>query len=225
MSKQRLRMRQPNRRILIVDDHALVRRGLAGLIGDEPNLEVCGEADNINDALALVRTEEPDVAIVDISLKNENGLELIKRIKAVNRSIKILVSSMHEETLFAERAIHAGASGYIEKGEQDDFIIEAIRVILDGKIYLSAPMRERIIQGSVGREEPSDRSPFERLSDRELVVFQLVGQGLRTSQIAKNLHLSVHTIETHRENVKRKLKLATGSELVRYATQWSLEQK
>lgn len=211
------------KRILIVDDHPLVRAGLAGLIEPEKDLEICGEAGSTRAALSAVRELDPDLVMVDLSLSDGNGIELIKRLKVHYPALKILVVSMHDESLFAERAINAGALGYVNKHEATEHIVDAIRQVLAGKIYLSANMVERVING-FAKKKDTGTSSVEDLSDRELEVFGLIGEGLSTSRIAERLHLSVKTVETHREKIKRKLQLATGGELVRHAVQWQLEQ-
>lgn len=211
-------------RILIVDDHPLVRRGLAALMENQPDLAVCAEAGDMGEALRQFDLTHPTLAIVDISLAGGNGLELIKRLVVRDSHAKILVVSMHEETLFAERALQAGAMGYINKQEATTRIIEAIRQVLRGKVYLSEPMTERLLKGvAQGVPETSDSS-IASLSDRELEVFGMIGQGIGTSQIAEQLHLSVKTIETHRDRIKKKLNLESGSELNRRAMQWVMEQ-
>lgn len=212
-------------RVLIVDDHPVVREGLAMCISRAPNLEVCGEAADIADALQLVAATNPDVAIVDISLKTGNGIDLIKRIKARHESVKVLVWSMYAENLYAERALRAGAQGYITKEQATDKIIEALRRVLDGKVYLSEGLAEQLLNRAVGHTElKAGASPVEELSDRELEVFQLIGEGQDTQQIAKRMRLSPKTIETYRARVKNKLRLSTASELIRRAVQW-VEQK
>jgi DNA-binding NarL/FixJ family response regulator len=212
------------RRILIVDDHPLIRVGLSSLIEAEADLEVFGETGKISEALDLVRTTEPDLAIVDLSLADGNGLELVKRLAVQHKGLRILVCSMHDESLFAQRVLQAGAMGYINKQEASRHIIDAIRHLLDGKIWLSKKMTERLLQGiATGRSTPTAAS-VESLSDRELEVFGLIGQGMGPSQIAEVLHLSVKTVETHKQKIKRKLNLESGSELTRRAMQWTLEQ-
>ncbi len=209
-------------RILIVDDHPIVRRGLAQLISQEPDLEVCGEAADIADAVEEVRAKSPDLAVIDISLKSGSGIELIKQIKSMNSAVKLLVSSMYDESLYAERALRAGAMGYINKEQALDNIIDAIRQVLRGRVYLSRDMTNQMLQRSV-RGEQVDRPLIDALSSRELEVFELIGRGLSTSQIAHRLHRSVKTIETHRENIKVKLNLSSGSQLTCRAVQWVLE--
>lgn len=211
-------------RLMIVDDHPLVRFGLVSLIEGEPDLEVCAETGRISEALELARSVKPDLAIIDLSLADGNGLELVKRLKLVQGELLTLVCSMHDEILFAQRALNAGANGYINKQEATNLIIDAVRHVLRGKIWLSEAMTERVLLGiTKGNHEPG-KTPIDLLSDRELEVFGLIGQGLGPSQIAEQLHLSVKTIETHREKIKKKLSLSSGSELTRQAMQWSLEQ-
>jgi len=211
-------------RILIVDDHPLIRVGLSSLIAAEADLEVCGETGQISEALHLVRTSEPEVAIVDLSLADGNGLELVKRLAAQHKELRILVCSMHDESLFAQRVLSAGAMGYINKQEATTHIIPAVRQLLDGKVWLSKTMIERMLQGIAhGRLTPA-ASSVESLSDRELEVFGLIGRGMGPSEIAEVLHLSVKTIETHKQKIKKKLNLQSGSELTRRAMQWMLEQ-
>lgn len=211
-------------RILIVDDHPAVREALASRIGRQPDLEVCGEAADMSEALRLVADTQPDAAVVDISLKTGNGIELIKRIKDRNDKVRMLVWSMHSESLYAERALRAGALGYINKDQATDKIVEAIRRVLEGKVYLSDTMTERMLQRAIGGgRETVTRSPLDALADRELEVFRLIGEGVRTADIAERLHLSVKTVETYRDRIRQKLELCDGTELARYATQWVLE--
>lgn len=209
-------------RIMIVDDHALVRHGLSQLISCEPDLEVCAQAATVEEALEQLATA-PDLIVVDISLKEGNGIELIKQIKSRNENMKMLVSSMHDESLFAERALHAGARGYINKQESTEKVIDAIRHVLSGHIYLSPRMTDRLLHGVVEGQKMPETSSIEKLSDRELQVFELIGRGMSTRQIANQLELSIKTIETHREHIKSKLNLKNGAELSRHAVRWVLE--
>lgn len=211
-------------RILIVDDHPAVREALALRIGRQPDLEVCGEAADMSEAVRLVADSQPDLVVIDISLKTGNGIDLIKRIKDRNDRVRMLVWSMHSESLYAERALRAGALGYINKDQATDKIVEALRQVLAGKVYLSDAMAERMLHRAVGggRDEVT-RSPLEALADRELEVFRLIGQGLKTAEIAKRLHLSVKTVETYRDRIRQKLDLSDGTKLAHYATQWMLE--
>jgi DNA-binding NarL/FixJ family response regulator len=207
--------------VLIVDDHPLVREGLAARISAQADLEVCGQASDIDQALSLVATMRPAIMIVDLALKHENGLDLIKRVKASAAGPKILVVSAYEEAFFAERALRAGAQGYINKQELPGSIIEAIRTLLRGELYLSAEMTQRLAGQALSGKLAS--RGVEGLSDRELQIFQLIGRGRSTRSIAEQLHLSIHTIETHREKIRIKLKLRNGTELLQQAVQWTLE--
>jgi DNA-binding NarL/FixJ family response regulator len=210
-------------RVLIVDDHPAVREALALRISRQPDLEVCGEAADTGAALRLLADTRPDVAVVDISLKSSNGLDLIKRIKDRDDHIRMLVWSMHSEALYAERALRAGALGYINKDQATDRIVEAIRQVLSGKVWLSEPMAERMLQRAVGGGPEVTRSPLDDLADRELEVFRLIGHGVKTAQIAEQLHLSIKTVETYRDRIRHKLHLDDGTRLSHYATQWVLE--
>jgi DNA-binding NarL/FixJ family response regulator len=212
-------------KVLIVDDHPLVRRGLAELVSKEPDLQVTGEAAGASEALGQMQANRPDLVIIDLSLQEGSGLDLIKQIKAIDDSIKVLVSSMHDESLFAERSIRAGASGYIHKEEATEKVIEAIRYVLKGKVYLSEDMSERILHQFAGIEDLPPEGSISKLSNRELEVFGLIGQGLSTRQIAEKLHRSIKTIETYRESIKQKLNLRTSNELIRHAVQWELEKQ
>ena len=211
------------RRVLIVDDHPVVRQGVAMLIAQEPDLEVCGEAEGLVDAMRLFNETSPHLVIIDISLKDGSGVELVKEIRARNANTKMLVSSMHDEELFAERMLRAGAHGYVHKQEATDKIIDAARQVLQGRIYLSEMMSERLLHRIVSNTESEARSPIESLSDRELEVFEMIGRGLTTRQIASRLDLSPKTIETYRENIKMKLDLKNSTALTKHAVQWMLE--
>lgn len=211
-------------RILIVDDHPAVREALASRIGRQPDLEVCGEAADMTEALLLVADTQPDLAVVDISLKTASGIDLIKRIKDRNDTVRMLVWSMHSESLYAERALRAGALGYVNKDQATDKIIEAIRRVLDGKVYLSDALAEKMLHRAVGGgQKEAKRAPLDALADRELEVFRLIGQGVKTAAIAERLHLSVKTVETYRDRIRKKLDLSDGTELAHFATQWMLE--
>lgn len=210
-------------RILIVDDHPMVRDGLAARISNEADLTVCGEADDVDEALRLVADLNPDLVIVDISLKTGHGIDLIKQVRGRHAKMKMLVQSMYDESVYAERSLQAGALGYLNKQTARETVIDAIRTVLAGKTYLSPEMTDRIVRSRVGGMIEPGKSPIESLSDRELEVFALIGQGQTTSAIANQLHLSVHTIDTYREKLKIKLNLANSTELNRYAVQWVLE--
>jgi DNA-binding NarL/FixJ family response regulator len=214
--------KKPKFKILIVDDHPIVRRGLRELVADEPDLEVCGEAEDVTEALQQAKALSPDAVVIDLSLKGGHGLELIQEIKAHDGRIKMLVSTVHDESLFAERVLRAGAMGYISKQESPDKIIDALRQVLRGEIYLSPRMANRLLR-RLANGQSLETTPVDSLSDRELQVFEMIGQGLATKQIARKLDLSHKTIEAHREKIKSKLNLKTGAELSRHATQWVLE--
>jgi DNA-binding NarL/FixJ family response regulator len=210
-------------RVLIVDDHPAVREALALRIGRQSDLQVCGEAADVGDALRLIANTQPDVAVVDISLKSGNGIDLIKRIKDRNNHVRMVVWSMHSEYLYAERALRAGALGYVNKDQATDTIVEAIRRVLAGKVYLSDAMAERMLHRAVGGEtEDLTRSPMDVLTDRELEVFRMVGAGVKTAEIAEQMHLSIKTIETYRDRIRKKLDLKDGTQLAHFATQWIL---
>jgi DNA-binding NarL/FixJ family response regulator len=199
----------PVKRLLVVDDHPMMRTGLAQLINNEPGLRVCAEADNAGQALAAVAREKFDLVLADISLPDKSGLELIKDIRAVRPELPILVVSMHDEMIYAERVLRGGARGYIMKQEGGNKFLQAIRQVLAGQVYLFS-----------GRQPADASSPVQQLSDREFEVFQLIGQGTGTRDIAVQLRLSVKTVEVHRANIKGKLGLRTATELVRFAVRW-----
>lgn len=220
MTKTQPVNRKPKARVLLVDDHPILRQGLARLINAEADLEVCGEAEDAATAFDLVGKLNPEVAVIDISLKNSNGLELIKNIKARYPDVLTLVLSMHEETLYAERALRAGARGYIMKEEASDQVLLAIRKVLAGDIFLSERMKSRMIQQMASGRAKVVSSPIELLTDRELEVFRLIGEGRSTRQIAAQLHLSVRTVEAYREYIKAKLHLKNSTELIQHAFHW-----
>ena len=201
----------------------MVRVGLRELIDAESDLNVCAEAETVADAAEAIRQTHPDLAIIDVSLPDGSGIALIKRLKVLLPELKMLVCSMHDEALYAERAINAGAHGYVNKQQTTTEVLEAIRQVLSGRIYLSDAMVQRVVNGFAKKKEGAG-SRIEDLSDRELEVFGLISQGLSTSKIAAQLNLSVKTVETHREKIKRKLQLSTAGELLRHAVQWQMEQ-
>ena len=209
-------------KILIVDDHPSVREGLALRISLDSDLEVCGEADSEDQALALVKQTGPDLVLVDISLKSGHGIELIKRIRSLDPAVKMLVISGFQESLYAERAFRAGALGYLNKQESNEKMIEAIRTVLAGERFLSPEISRRLINQALGVSDVT-KTPVEQLTDRELEIFRMIGEGLTTGAIANRLFLSTHTIDTHRENIKRKLTINSAAELSRAAVQWVLE--
>jgi len=208
-------------RILIVDDHPIVRQGLARLLKSESDLAVCGHAEDAYGAMKAVRTLKPDMVIVDISLGETSGIDLIKDIKANEPEIPMLVLSMHDEMLYAERALRAGAKGYIMKHEGTQKLIAAIRAVLKGQLYISDKMASRVLSKLVSGAREEGTSPVDRLSDRELEVFRLIGEGCRTRQISEQLHLSVKTVETYRSHIKEKLNLSDATELLQQAIQWA----
>jgi DNA-binding NarL/FixJ family response regulator len=210
-------------RILIVDDHPLVRTGFAQLIGDCPDLEVCGEAGDMAEALKQIDANSPDLAIIDLSLAGGSGLDLIERIRSRNKDILMLVASMHDETLYAERVLTAGARGYINKQEAQERIIHAIRQVLSGKVYLSQQMTDRLLSGMV--DANGGKRDIDSLSNRELQVFELIGEGVSSSQIAEQLNLSIKTIETHQAHIKKKLGLGSAHELNQRAIRWAMDQQ
>lgn len=207
-------------RILLVDDHPMVRERLAAAIHEQPDLVVCGEAEDRFTALDLIEKTKPALAIVDLTLKQSHGLELIKDIRSRFPDLATLVVSMHDELLHAERVIRAGARGYITKQEATDKIMIAIRTVLGGNVYMSEKMASRIATGAVGSRKGTNALPVDRLSDRELRVFELLGQGHNTRQIADDLHLDMRTIETYRARIKEKLDLKDANELLQYAIRW-----
>ncbi len=209
------------KRILIVDDHPMMRQGLAQLINHESNLTACGEADTVAQALKRINADKPDLVLADISLPDRSGLELIKDVEALHPGLPVLVISMHDESLYAERVLRAGGRGYIMKQEGGKRLMQAIRQVLGGQIYVSEKMAAKILEIFSGHRTEVTQSPVERLSDREFEVFQLVGQGKGTREIAGQLHLSGKTVEVHRANIKRKLELKRGTDVVRYAIRWT----
>lgn len=207
-------------KIFILDDHPIVRQGIAELINQESDLTVCGDADNFHGALDMVNKLRPDVIIVDISLNGSSGIEFLKALKIHYPETLSLVLSMHDETLYAERVLREGAKGYIMKQEATEKVLTAIRRILKGQIYLSDQMMERILEKKYSGIS-TDASPMEALSDRELEVFRLIGEGNSTSAIAKQLYRSIKTIETYRARIKTKLNLKNNMELIRLAMHWA----
>jgi DNA-binding NarL/FixJ family response regulator len=211
-------------RVVIVDDHPAIREALAIRIARTPDLSVCGEAEDVAGAMRIVAAEKPDVAIVDLSLKSGDGIDLIKHIKARDKHARVLVWSMHSENVYADRALRAGAEGYITKEQATDQIIGAIRQVLAGKVYLSPAMTEALLHRTVGVGAAAlTANPIDILSDRELEVFRRIGQGHKTRSIAEQLHLSVKTVETYRDRIRQKLDLRDGNDLGRYAMHWVLE--
>ncbi len=208
------------RKILIVEDHPIFRMGMCELINREKDLTVCGSAEDVPEAMALVESENPDLVILDLSLKSSNGMTLIRDLNKYHSKIPILVLSMHEESLHAERCLLAGAKGYLMKHETKDSVIKAIRRIFSGKKYISQQVMDSLLE-NLGKEQAAGMdSPVQTLTDRELEIFQLIGKGFSSGQIAGRLNLSVKTISAHRERIKQKLGQKSGGELVRYAVLW-----
>ncbi len=208
------------KKILVIEDHPIMRSGLAELIGRESDLMLCGEADDVDKALKAIEKLKPDIALVDITLKDSSGIDLIKDIKIRWPKLPVLVLSMHEEFVYAERVLRAGARGYVTKTGAATTVIAAVRQVLSGGVYLSENIISKVLHRMVGAGNNLDTFPIDRLSDREFEVFDLIGQGLEMRQIAQKLHLSVKTIDTHREHMKRKLNLGSATELLKYAVQW-----
>ncbi|MBI5685920.1 MAG: response regulator transcription factor [Verrucomicrobia bacterium] len=209
------------RRILIVDDHPLLREGVARLINDQPDLMVCGEAEAPSAALAVADTAKPDLAVVDISLKDQSGLELIKDFKVRFPNLLVLALSVHDESVYAERALRAGARGYVMKREASDKVLEAIRSVLEGNVYISNKIAAGILDKVTGYPAGPARSALDVLSDRETEVLMWIGKGYGSNQIAKQLHISVKTVEAHRANIKLKLNLSSSNELLQCAIGWA----
>lgn len=208
------------RRIIIVDDHPLFRHGIAKLISGEPDFVLVAEAAAAPQALDAIRKQKPDLVVLDISLKGPNGIELMKMIKAEDPKLPVLILSMHDELLYAERALRAGARGYVMKQEAMERVMTAMREVLRGEIYLSQGMSRRVIHEHIQGSGERGTLPIDRLSDREMEVLQLIGQGRGVREIAQELNLSVKTIESHREHIKQKFNFTSAREVARYAVQW-----
>jgi len=205
--------------VFLVDDHPVVRQGIAMLIDQEADMCVCGEADNAETAVRMINEQKPDLAIVDLSLKDSSGLELIKDLQVRDPQVKVLVLSMHDEAFYAERVLRAGARGYMTKDEGTEKVVEGIRMLLNGEVYVSDRVASKMIGKLIGGRGAS-WSKIDGLTDRELEVFELIGTGLGTREIAGKLHVSIKTIESHREHMKEKLGIANATELLKYAVQW-----
>jgi DNA-binding NarL/FixJ family response regulator len=207
-------------KVFLVDDHPLVREWLSQLIQREPDIMVCGEAEDTHDALPKIGETKPDIVIADISLKTTHGLELVKDLQAQYPKLPVLCLSMHDESLYAERVLRAGAMGYITKQESTRKVLQAIRQVLSGQIYVSEKMAARMVHKLVAGRQQEHSSPVERWTDRELEVFQLIGKGQGTRKIAEELHLGIKTVESYRARIKDKLKLEDGTQLLQQAIQW-----
>lgn len=208
------------RTVLIVDDHPIVRQGLAQLINQEKDLEVCGQAEDAHEAMQAIRQLNPDMVIVDISLKDTSGMELIKDLKIQHPDLPVLTLSMHDEAVYGERALRAGARGYVMKQEATGKVVTAIRRVLAGEVYVSEGMAAKMVSKLVGGGARTASSPADSLSDRELEVFRMIGEGFGTREMAEKLHLSIKTVETYRAHIKDKLGLQDANELLRTAIQW-----
>lgn len=214
------RLPESRRRILLVDDHPLTRRGMAQLIDQQSDLTVCCEADNAFEAIDTIRSSKPALALVDVSLPGRHGLELIKDIRAMFPDVLVLVVSMHDENLYAERALKAGARGYLMKNQGGEKLLEAIRQVLGGAIYVSSNVSARILNDLSNNNRRTGSAEIGSLTDREFEIFQHVGQGLTTREISESLHLSAKTVETHRLHIREKLGIMSGPELIRHAVRW-----
>jgi DNA-binding NarL/FixJ family response regulator len=212
-------------RVFLVDDHPIVRQGLALLINREPDMVVCGEADGAPGAMHSIHTALPDLLVLDISLVGPDGLEILKAVRATDLVLPVLILSMHDESSYAERSLRAGANGYIMKQEATEKVLVAIRRILSGKVYLSEKLTNKVLDQFVHGPSPSKTDPVARLSDRELEVYRLIGAGHATRQIADELHVSVKTIESYQAHIKEKLGFRNARELVQHAIEWALNEK
>ena len=210
------------KRILIVDDHPLICKGLALMITKKaPDIQVCGDADDINPALEMTASKQPDLMVIDIELKSSNGLDLVKALRSRYPDIPTLVFSMHDESIYAERALRAGARGYVMKNMPMEKLVEAIRKVLAGKLYFSEDVTMKILGKFVNVGHDEYELPLNRLSNRELEIFQLIGQELKSGNIAKKLNISIKTVEAHRDNIRKKLLLTSNDDLNRFAREWS----
>ena len=225
MSKKNSSEGGPKRRIGIVDDHTMMREGLKQLIENESDLECCGLAINTQEAIRLVEDNSPDLLTVDITMPGRNGLELIKDVLSLAPHMPLLVISMHDETLYAQRVLKAGAKGYVMKDVDSQTLLKAIRQVLSGSIYVSPAMSTQILEAFSGRNNTRAVDGVHKLSDREFEVFQLIGEGKSTQQIADILNISVKTVEVHRAHIREKLKLEDGAAVLRYAVRWTESKK
>ncbi len=217
-----MRSKTSKTRVVIVDDHPIMCDGLAARINEQEGWQVCGMATTEDEGFTLVTTQCPDLVVVDISLKMGNGIELIKRIRERNSTIKVLVVSAYQESLYAERALRAGAHGYLNKQESNEKLVEAIRTVLKNERFLSDELKAKLVAAALFKS-PVEQDPIASLTDREKEIFRLIGEGLTTGAIAERLFLSTHTIDTHREHIKRKLNIKTANELSRIAFHAMLE--
>jgi DNA-binding NarL/FixJ family response regulator len=225
MTKRQDNGTAPKKKVFVVDDHPIVRQGLAQMVNREPDLIVCGEAEDASTVLQAIVTVKPDIMIVDISLNGPDGLELLKNIRTRYPALPVLILSMHDESIYAERALRAGANGYIMKHEAAEKVLGAVRQILNHETYVSDRVASKILQRYISGSDNPKSSPLSELSDRELEVFRLIGMGHSTRMIAEELHLSVKTVESYQAHIKDKLSLKNGRELVQHAIQWVLSEK
>lgn len=210
--------------VFIVDDHPLLRQGLALLINQQQDMQVCGEAEDVQTVLQAIAQRRPDIMILDISLNGPDGLELLKAIRATDSTLPVLILSMHDEAIYAERALRARANGYIMKQEATEKVLVAVRRILNGEVYLSERMSSKLLQQYIGGAPATAQSRISLLSDRELEVYRLIGEGRATREIAEELHLSIKTVETYQAHIKEKLALRSGRELIQHAIQWKMNE-
>ncbi len=216
---------QKRSKVFLVDDHPLVREHLTALLQRETDLEVCGEAGEGPAALSLIEKQKPDLVILDISLKRSHGLELLKDLKGLHPNLPVLVLSMHDEALYAERALRAGARGYITKEEASVDVLSAVRKVLAGEVYLSSRMATRMVQKMAGGQTNATAAPEDMLTDRELQVFQMIGGGMGTREISEELRVGIKTVESYRARIKEKLHLGDTNELLRHAIQWVRDKR
>jgi DNA-binding NarL/FixJ family response regulator len=213
------------KRILVVDDHPIIRQGLALMLNREADLVVCGEAEDATGAMLVMASARPDILIVDISLNGPDGLDLLKNIRTTHPALPVLILSMHDESIYAERALRAGANGYIMKQEATEKVLVAIRRILNGEIYVSERIANKMLKHYITGASGLKNSSISDLSDRELEVFRLIGEGHGTRQIAEELHLSIKTVESYQAHIKDKLSLRSARELMQHAIQWNMNEK
>lgn len=219
------REQDTKRRILIVDDHPMTRMGMAQIISNEPDLTVCGQFSTALEALEAVGKTEPDLVVTDIAMPRKSGIELIKDLAAMYPDVPVLATSMHDESLYAERVLHAGGRGYIMKDASSDEVVAAIRCVLEGHIFVSQEISSRLLESFAGGRATAGKSPVDLLSDREFEVFQFIGAGMGTREISERLSLSFKTVEAHRSNIKTKLKLKSASQLNHYAICWAQTER
>ena len=219
-SKKPAPTRNPKKKVLLVDDHPMIRGGLAQVINNQKDLMICGEAGDASAAMRCVASSRPAIAVVDISLEGKSGLELIKDLQVLRPEVLILVLSMHDESLYAERVLRAGARGYVMKRAGGETVLQAIRQVLSGKVYVSERMSAQILDDFAGIHSARHRSPIEMLTDREFEVFKLIGEGCITREVADRLHISPKTVDVYRQNLKEKLKLPSATSLIQHAVRW-----